>query len=171
MPSQLPLLAALEAACTLQHGSFVIAEADAERHYFAQFAVDKGEVWAEVVGNAYLEPPHQLSPEQEADMERRGWRMEAAGNWGRSYPGAEAESARRQAALSALEALAEVYGAQGELAVRASLEGPGAEAARARLAPLGVQTIEPRGVSPGVRLAVLLLAAGVALIALGLFFL
>ena len=168
MPSDSPLLAALDSAYAQQHGSFVIAKADVERHYFAQFAVNDDEVWAELVGDIFLEPEHQLAPEQHAELRARGWQFAAEGNWTRSYPGASVAAVRRQAVLDALEALGDVFGADRALIVEASLEGPATEAAEAALAARGVHASVATESGSALPVVLLLVVGGLTLIGLGL---
>jgi len=107
-------------------GGFAIVTDTSRENLFAQFMTDAGSpsMQAELVGNEYLPADERLTSLQMADLRERGWSGDGAENWTREWPDASSEPVRVEAALAAVTALREVYGADGGVDVEVHVEGP-----------------------------------------------
>jgi hypothetical protein len=104
-------------------GHFIIAttsprDIDSSKTYYVQFAAQRGDpkVYAEVVGNEYIEPPYQLSVEQTARIEAAGWTLERVGtvggigNYGREWILDASHSTPERVAEKIIALFQNVYG-------------------------------------------------------------
>jgi hypothetical protein len=68
-------------------GTYVLLEADPERNYYIQFALQGDRIFCEAVSNQYLEPQDQLDDTQLRSLENLGWREPEydAQNWFRTF--------------------------------------------------------------------------------------
>jgi hypothetical protein len=91
---------------------FVIAEAPDGSNYYAQFALTgRSKLRAEIVGNEHVDGYHRLTPHEEDELERRGWKYPSKrshGNWSREFSLDTADLL--SVASEAVNALADVYG-------------------------------------------------------------
>jgi predicted GTPase len=66
-------------------GSYLIIKADDQRNYYAQFTEDDLQIYCEVVSNEFLEAPYKLDDAACAELLRRGWKLEAGGNYYKTW--------------------------------------------------------------------------------------
>ncbi|HEV8712072.1 MAG TPA: hypothetical protein VGX03_04495 [Candidatus Binatia bacterium] len=126
MTSQVRLGSATEAIASAlkqittdgDNGNFAVLDIDSSKTYYAQFAAQRGDpkIYAEVVGNEYIEPPYQLSAEQTARIEAAGWTSErvgnngGAGNYGREWILDASHSTPERVAEEIIALFQNVYG-------------------------------------------------------------
>ncbi len=134
MPDTMPVLTTLNRIVSGGEGSFTIVVADADKNYYAQFVPAGGGLYAELSGNAVLEPADRLTPAQQQALRARGWESDGHENWSREWPDASTPALQQQIALEALTALHDVYGAHGPITVEENLEGRGFAAGGSALA-------------------------------------
>ena len=94
-------------------GNYIIFEADLEKHYFIQFGASRGDarLYAEAVGNDYLDPPDALTDAQIRHLQSLGWNRpgEANSNFHREWK-ADTDLEREAIAGEVMRAFVEVYG-------------------------------------------------------------
>ena len=92
---------------------FLILHADHDRNYYVQLCRtrDAGTLQAEAVSNAYLDPPHRLSAQQEARLLALGWKRPEPGDSENFWREVQArdDADRRGIAQEILRTLNEVY--------------------------------------------------------------
>jgi hypothetical protein len=107
-------------------GGFAIVSDPSRENLYAQFMTGAGSpsLQAELVGNEYLPAGERLDELQMAELRARGWTGDGMENWSREWPDASSEAVRAEAALAAVGALTEVFGARGGVTVEVNVEGP-----------------------------------------------
>lgn len=169
MANPSPVLVALDKIHAQRHGSFAIITADKSKNYYAQLAAGgEGGLYAEVVGDEYLQEADRLSERQRKELRERGWQGNGSDNWSKEWLDASTPAARQRIALDTLGVLHEVYGANGAVRVEVHLEGPGARAASQSLSESGVVSASTASLPSAIIAAVLL--APVALFVTLLFY-
>ena len=118
-----PLHVALDLLPSSADDAFVIASVDDQANRYAQFLpTPGGGLAAELVGNQYLAPEHQLSAPQQERVRALGWSGDGDENWTRELPSPASAEDRHRFADEAVGALREIYRARGPLRVEANLD-------------------------------------------------
>lgn len=93
-------------------GGSAVFMADQRKNYFIEFAVGRGEIelFAEAVGNEYLEPANKLKAEQIFKLKLIGWKKDETGVNFCRYWAADTYKARLTIAEEVMRTFVKVYG-------------------------------------------------------------
>lgn len=112
-------------------GNAAIFTADGARNYYIQFAAghdntpdahDGTYLYAEAVGNEYLDRKFALSRQQVMSLQALGWNLpDGSGNYWRTYQAAD-DRERQWIAQDVMQAFAEVYGVPSGQVIKVELQ-------------------------------------------------